>query len=346
MTEVNEEMLTVPEQAARWWRVMQDDEPSAGEKRAFAAWVAESPKHIEEMLRLAQIHRAFSRGQVRWPEDAAEALIRAAKTAGEDTVVPLWPPRSSRPEPTRRPVRVAAFGLAATVLLAVCVSWFALSRAESFETKIGEQRSVMLDDGSRITLNTASRIEVRLRPDRRVIDLVRGEALFEVAHDAQRPFDVRIDDTVARAVGTQFEVDRRDNRTVVTVVEGRVAVTSAAAAAPHLLSAGERITVDSTGLGAVEKGIKLDDATAWTRRQLVFRRRPLGEIAEEFNRYNAAQVHIQSDTLRKQEVSGIFRTDDVSSFVALLASKPGVRVVGDGSGGYVVTSDDSASPHR
>lgn len=346
MTEVNEDMLSLPEQAARWWRVMQDEEPSAGEKCEFAAWIAQSPTHVEEMLRLARFHKALSSGEVRWPGDASEALIRAAKTSSDGTVVPLSRPGTQRAEPTRRPVRAVAFGLAATVLLVVCVSWLAQSRAESFQTKIGEQRSVMLDDGSRVTLNTASRIDVRLLADRRIVDLVSGEALFEVAHDAQRPFDVRASDIVARAVGTQFEVDRRATRIEVTVVEGRVAVTAAKAAESHLLSAGERIAVDSTGPGRVEKGINVTDAIAWTQRQLVFRRRPLGEIAEEFNRYNAAQVDIRSATLRKQEVSGIFRTDDVSSFVALLASKRGVHVVGNGSGGYIVTSDESTAPQK
>lgn len=346
MTRENEEVLSVPDQAARWWRVMRDDEPSATERREFAAWVAESPKHIEEMLRMARVHKALAHPDVRWPADDAETLIREAKASSGTTVVPLWRPGSSQPESRRRPAKFVAFGLAAAVLLAVCVTWFALPRVERFETKIGEQRSVMLADGSRVTLNTASRIEVRLLADHRIVDLASGEALFEVAHDSKRPFDVRVGGAVARAVGTQFEVDRRATHIVVTVMEGRVAVTANGTAAPQVLAAGDRIVVDGAGPGQVETGINASDAVAWTQRQLVFRRRPLGEIAEEFNRYNVAKVEIRNATLRRQEVTGIFRTDDVASFVALLAGKPGVHVVGDGSSGYVVTLDESAASRK
>jgi transmembrane sensor len=346
VTRENEEMLSVPEQAARWWRVMRDDEPSPAEKREFSEWVTQSPKHIEEMLRMARVHKALSSQDVHWPADDAETLIRKAKASSEATVVPLSRAGSPQPELKRRPAKVLAFGLAAAVLLAVCVSWLMLSRPDEYQTKIGEQRSVMLADGSRVTLNTGSRIEVRLLADHRIIDLVSGEALFEVAHDVQRPFDVRVGGVVARAVGTQFEVDRRATRTVVTVVEGRVAVAASEASPPQLLLAGDRVVVDGTGPGRIEKGINLTDAIAWIDRQLVFRRRPLSEVAEEFNRYNVAQVEIRSPTLQKQEVTGIFRTDDVASFVTLLAGKQGVHVEGNGSIGYVVTSDESAAPRK
>jgi transmembrane sensor len=120
-------------------------------------------------------------------------------------------------------------------LVAVCLGWWlTFSPAEQFQTKVGEQRSVVLADGSRVTLNTASKIEVRLQADHRVVQLLQGEALFEVAHDAQRPFDVHAGHVVVRAVGTQFDIDRRATRTVVTVVEGRVAMLAAGSRTSNL----------------------------------------------------------------------------------------------------------------
>jgi transmembrane sensor len=104
------------------------------------------------------------------------------------------------------------------------------------------------------------------------------------------------------------------------------------------------VVVDSTGPGALQHGVNLAEATAWTQRQLVFQHRPLGEVAEEFNRYNAGRIDIRSPTLRQQEVTGTFRSDDVASFVAVLAGIPGVKVEGDGAGGYIVTADESAAP--
>ena len=94
--------------------------------------------------------------------------------------MPLPWRKGSAPESRRWSARRIAFGMAAALLLAVCVSWYMLTGTEKFETGVGEQRSVMLADGSRVTLNTASRLSVRLASNRRVIELLKGEALFEV----------------------------------------------------------------------------------------------------------------------------------------------------------------------
>jgi transmembrane sensor len=117
-------------------------------------------------------------------------MVRNALAAPDDSVVPLRPHvRPNREEERRRPVLRWMAGLAASVIVAAGLDWWlTLSRPDQFQTKVGEQRSVLLADGSRVTLNTASRIEVRLQADQRVVQLLQGEALFEVAHDAQRPF--------------------------------------------------------------------------------------------------------------------------------------------------------------
>ncbi len=96
----------------------------------------------------------------------------------------------------------------------------------------------------------------------------------------------------------------------------------------------------------LQHGVNLAETTAWTQRQLVFQHRPLGEVADEFNRYAVGRIEIRSPALREQEVTGTFRSDDVASFIAVLAGVPGVHVADDGAGGYVVTSDESAAPRR
>jgi transmembrane sensor len=154
---------------------------------------------------------------------------------------------------------------------------------------------------------------------------------------------VHAGNVVVRAVGTQFDIDRRETRTAVTVVEGRVAMIAAGSRTGNLpvLSAGDRVVVDNAGPGALEHDVNLAEITAWTQHQLVFHHRPLGEIADEFNRYNVGRIEIRSPSLREQEVTGTFRPNDVASFVAVLAGMPGVQVVDDRAGGYVVTSDGS-----
>jgi ferric-dicitrate binding protein FerR (iron transport regulator) len=91
----------------------------------------------------------------------------------------------------------------------------------------------------------------------------------------------------------------------------------------------------------LEHDVNLDEVTAWTRHQLVFHHRPLGDVADEFNRYNVGRIEIRSPSLREQEMTGTFRSNDVASFIAVLAGTPGVQVVDDGTGGYIVTSDGS-----
>ena len=349
MSHDNEELTSISQQAAHWWVGLHNVEASAAEKREFGEWVALAPECVEACLRIAQVHAAVSRADVRWPKTSVEDLVRNALAAPEESVVPLrshipWKGHEKREEGHSHPALRWAAALAASVILAASLGgWFMLGRAEQFQTKVGEQHSVVLADGSRVTLNTASKIEVRLRAGHRDVKLLQGEALFEIAHDAQRPFDVYAGNVVVRAVGTRFDIDRRATRTTVTVVEGRVAMIAAGSATGTLpvLSARDRVIVDSAGHGAVEHNVNLAETTAWTQHQLVFHHRPLGEIADEFNRYNVGRIEIRSASLRKQEVTGTFRSNEVASFMAVLAGVPGAHVIEDGSGGYIVTSDGS-----
>jgi transmembrane sensor len=341
----DEEVISIPEQAARWRIALHNPDPSVVERREFVDWLMRGPERVEACLRVARVHAAVSRADVRWPETSAEALVRDALAASNDSVVALRF-RSPRGHPgTRRQPRLRwAAALAASVTVAACLGWwFAQARPEQFQTKVGEQRSILLADGSRVTLNTASEIEVRLRADHRSIRLLQGEAFFEITHDQQRPFDVNAGNVMVRDVGTQFDIDHRATRTAVTVVEGRVAVIAADSQAGILpvLSARDRVIVDAAGPSAVEHNANLAEITAWMQHELVFHRRPLGEIAEEFNRYNLGRIRILSPWLREQEMTGTFRSDDVASFVAVLAGIPGVHVSGDAARGYVVTADGS-----
>jgi transmembrane sensor len=344
MRRENEELTSISQQAAHWWVVFHAG-ASAAEKREFVEWVKRAPERAEACLRIARVHAVVSRADVRWPRTSAEDLVRNALEGPDDCVVPLRSQaRHQREEERRRPALRWIAGLAASVTVAASLGWWLTgSRPDQFATNVGEQRSVPLADGSRVTLNTASKIEVRLQAGHRVVQLLQGEALFEVAHDAQRPFDVHAGNVVVRAVGTQFDIDRRATRTAVTVVEGRVAMIAAELHTGNLpvLSAGDRVVVDSAGPGALEHNVNLSEAIAWTQHQLVFHHRPLGEVADEFNRYNVGRVEIRSSSLREQEVTGTFRSNDVASFVAVLAGIPGVEVVDHGSGGYVVTSQGS-----
>ncbi|MEJ1966665.1 MAG: FecR domain-containing protein [Gammaproteobacteria bacterium] len=104
------------------------------------------------------------------------------------------------------------------------LSWYELYRATEYSTEVGEQRSVRLSDGSTVQLNSRSKLRVRFDPSQRVVELIEGQALFHVAKNAARPFIVRSAQTSVRAVGTRFDVYKKQAGPVVTVIEGRVAV--------------------------------------------------------------------------------------------------------------------------
>jgi transmembrane sensor len=279
--------------------------------------------------------------QIRWPETPGEVLIREAKSStGQGVVHELTrrPPAPSYvPESKfRRRTFVVAF---ATVLLAALgVAWFVSARPEEFHTRFGERRSILLTDGSRIGLNTETRIQVTLDDNRRLVTLDTGEALFQVAHDSKRPFEVRVGKVVLRAVGTEFNVDRRATATTVTVVEGRVLATpewpalqnsaqgSPQALQPLLLGAADRLVITRAGWSEPQHGVNPRATVAWTQNKLIFEHTPLSQVAEEFNRYNRQHIQIDGAQLRRQQVSGVFQCDDPASFLSFLANEPGVRI--------------------
>jgi len=145
-------------------------------------------------------------------------------------------------------------------------------------------------------------------------------------------------------VGTRFDVDVRSDRTTVTIVEGTVSLTHGLdEALPQgntpLLHVSDRVVIDDAGPGTAEHNVRLDETTAWTRQQLVFNGRTLGDVADEFNRYNRERIVIDSTELRAEQITGVFKANDPASFLAFLANIPGVRISDDGKGRHVVTLD-------
>jgi transmembrane sensor len=335
----------ITEQASRWWVLLNEGSATAADHRAFLEWVSRSPERVEAYLQAARLTLALKSHKTRWPDTPIEDLIRAARaTPSEVASLPSAPGSSkgethgpssdSRQTPRGRGFRLSLFARPVFAVVAVAVLltglYFYLT-PQRLQTAVGEQRSVLLGDGSLVTLNTSSSIEVHMAKDRRTVKLLEGEALFQVAHDARRPFDVTTGDTTVRAVGTQFNVDRRAASTTVTVVEGQVAVfttpdgTKGGGQTTLPLGAGEQLTLAPR---TVRRPVRTDVATAiaWTQRKLIFERRQVGEVADEFNRYNRQVIEIQSAELRNQEITGVFQANDPGSFLTFLSRLPGVTI--------------------
>jgi transmembrane sensor len=345
--------LSIAEQAAHWWVVFHDGDASIDDHREFREWVMRSPERVEAYLRTARLNQALKSPGLRWPDTPAPALVRESLAAPPDvTPLPLRrtePPANNRRGGTEFRMKLV-MGLAAALLVSVGSAWF-MWRPLQLQTKFGEQSSFLLEDGSRVTLNSASKIEVRLRRDRRLVRLVAGEALFEVAHDAKRPFDVRAGGATVRAVGTRFDVDMRPTRTTVTVTEGRVAVLFAAGGPDRgtpmpTLGVADQLVITPAGALVPRHGVDVVAALSWTQHRLIFEHRSVKEVAEEFNRYNRESIKIASPELRDQEITGAFASNDLASFLGFLSGIPGVRIQDDGAGGHVVTLSENARSGR
>jgi transmembrane sensor len=216
-------------------------------------------------------------------------------------------------------------------VIASGVSW--LYSGVTYATGIGEQRTIRLSDSTFIDLNARSMIKVRFSRNIRTVELIEGQALFHVAQDIHRPFEVHTDGTAVRAVGTEFDIYRKQSGTVVTVLEGSVAVTGGVAdnrrgagASATVVIAGQQLTVTPVIRTLKPHLADVTAATAWTERRLVFEDTPLADVAEEFNRYSPRLLIIDDPELARRPISGIYSSRDTSSLIGFLRAQPELEV--------------------
>lgn len=194
-----------------------------------------------------------------------------------------------------------------------------------YHTRPGEHTAVSLADGSVVHLNTRSALSVSLSQNRRSLSLKQGEALFEVAHDPARPFEVTVGDGVVQALGTVFNIDRHGRDTVVSVLDGTVRVLRR----DHSIDvhAGSRIIIEDGGRVTHPEPVNLPSVTAWRRHELVFDQMPLHEIIAELNRYRTDMVLIVDTSLRTQKLSGSVSLNDPVQSLTLLQRAARFRTI-------------------
>jgi transmembrane sensor len=230
------------DEASEWFVDFRVGDVDASARERFDEWLRRSPEHIRAYMEIAKTYVALPPLKLAGKMDV-DALIAYAGSG--DNVVPLNPGerasetasmsaqperagsrRAGRNSRTRRQFLAAAVG--AMVLTIVGDMWWQTERYPTYATDIGERRSLTLADGSTVDLNARSRIRIEFSGAERRVELLEGQALFQVAKDKRRAFIVRSGSATVRAVGTQFDVYRKASGTTVTVLEGRVAVYSTA----------------------------------------------------------------------------------------------------------------------
>lgn len=315
-----------------------------------AAWVARlhGPKRSRAMelqclqwQALSAAHRhAFERCTEVWME-----VPNAALAAG---YVP--PPR---PTPSggggaagRRKMTLAAVAASSAVVLVVVASWTFLQDGTGYQTAVGEAQTVVLGDGTRMFINTDTRVHVDLGSKQRTVNIESGEVAFEVAKDVARPFVVRAAASEVVALGTVFSVrltpssGAAGESLTVTLLEGKVSVRPVAggdgqAVAPAralVMQPGERVRLarapgrDAATRQEVDHP-RLDQVIAWKRNEAVFDRTSLSDAVAEMNRYSRTPLVLVGDLARAEWlVSGQFRTGDNAGFAKALAALHGLEV--------------------
>jgi len=192
-------------------------------------------------------------------------------------------------------------------------------RPERYATQHGEMRSWHLSDNSTVRLNTDTSVTARYSHSERLIEIERGEVLFEVAHESGRPFRVVAGTASVLAVGTTFNVYRQVSSTLVTVVQGRVGVSTVSAGTTSVTAeAGQQVRVMDGELPQPPTAADVQRGTAWLHRQIIFEREPLARVTAEFNRYSTRPIDIETAALATLPITGIFSVDDTETFLDFL----------------------------
>ena len=323
----------IAEQAAEWFVASRTGPLDEQGRADFMAWLRTSPLHVAEYLGVASIARDLP-AATSDPDVSVDAIL--AQTVADERVVSFKPPRPMR-ELAKRAWVWRGWAVAASATCALLVGliiWSVrdgefLGLSKTYRTAHGEQSRARLPDGTVVHLNTDSAVTVHYGRKERVVDVDQGEALFQVAPADRRRFRVVAGVAQVLDVATEFDVFRQTSATVVTVVEGEVAVLEtrgSVQADAQRVRAGYQLRIDAGEASAQPVPVDVSQALAWLHHKIVFVQRPLGEVAEEFNRYARIPVVIEDATLRALPISGVVDAYDTDSFMTFLATLEGVRV--------------------
>jgi transmembrane sensor len=351
--------IPISEQAARWVVRLERCEPEI--QAEFGHWLRQSPQHIREFLMLVAIDKAFD------VIDLSDINVNELPSHPSGNVVPLETresgsdgdsdmiskpvlgfapgaqPVATVPRNNARWIMSVAAALAGIVLVG---GWlFMGGTTVDYATAIGEQRTFTLSDETVVQLDPLSHLRVNYSVRRRDVTLLQGDAVFKVRHRPEQPFFVHVGDALIADTGTEFRVDRRLTGTVVSVIQGSVDITiENAGGAPILpttnlgtqtppivgatrISAGEQAKIPSNGKAVRRTTLDSGQIASLDHRRLLFTDDSLGDIAEDFNRYNRSpQIHIQSESLGNLRFSGSFDADDPTSLIEYLRQNPAIAV--------------------
>ncbi|WP_420470620.1 FecR family protein [Brevundimonas sp. FT23042] len=289
-------------QAAAWVVRLRADDVTVADWDAAAVWLDADPAH----------RRAFDEAEGLW--GATDKLSSVQSTP----VVDLAAHRARRTGPGRRWL-IAAPAMAAAVAAAVLLAPLLRSSPEVvYRTAPGETRTVALEDGSKLQINGGSSLSVRMERGRRLVRMDQAEAVFDVAHDAGRPFLIDVGESQVRVVGTAFNIRRSGGETEVSVLRGVVEVSDLDAPSRRVrLTVGQAVRRADADNRMAVTSVDTRNAAAWTEGRRAYDDRPLSEIAADLSRAFAVPVTVAPDAANLR-FSGVLLLDDESAVIERL----------------------------
>jgi transmembrane sensor len=300
-TQPSSNKKSVSDQATAWFARLHADDMSTEEQEQFKNWYRVSQEHS----------KAYDRIVLLWQQLEAPGKRVHARLEAEQ------PEMEYKPLPGKQPYGRQFMVWSAMVLVVMLSCQLPVhfqNWQSDYHTAPGKQLTVVLNDGSRLTLNTDTAIAVDFSDKQRHIELLRGEAYFQVFPDKNRPFIVSNGAANARAVGTAFSVRESGDDMRVIVSEGTVEVSAGKADAPALVHINQQVDYQQGRIGPVMSSDILE-TLAWQRGQLIFKRQPLSRVIKEVNRYRSGQIMLINPKLKERVVSGVFDTADPNAVV-------------------------------
>lgn len=316
------DLAVIEAEAAAWVARFDGGDVTAEDFAKFQIWLNQSTKHREAVEECGKL----------WAEFDTVKQLSAAIEAGRGASS-----RGRRPMDlvSRRWLAYAAGGsIAAALVVGLVYRNFDVQPpfVASYETAVGTQKNASLPDGSTVTLNTNSRIDVTISRERRDVRLVRGEAYFEVTHDSKRPFTVLTGKGQVRDIGTAFDVRLLKGAVNVSVARGSVEISAAEGTASgdpvqHLavVNAGQSVMFDRK----IERSERFSDADmdrrlAWRQGVLIYAGEPLAEVVDDIGRYSRIEIELDPK-LRSRRIGGSFKISQIREVFTALESNFGIH---------------------
>ncbi len=310
----------VIQQAVAWTVQLDRNDLSPDEIEQFSAWLSEDPRHEIEFQKASMVWSGVPRQAISLYGTEDLSLLDKLETFF-----------------SQRKGQWLAASMACIVLLisAFLVIQFNAPAVDSFETAHAERRTIKLEDGSEVFMNGETKLSIHYTERLRLVTLDQGEAFFDVAKDASRPFIVDLKSGTARALGTKFNIRADTQHTKVSVVEGRVEVkhentiSTDERVSKTILEVGQQIAYDSTGSATLE-AINVNQIATWRHGRVTFDNQELETIIAEVNRYRKVPIIFADPELKQRRLSGSFGIDKTDDFLLALQTLSVAEVVDRG----------------